>query len=783
MLKRDRSPAGLRLLWVIALGTAASTASAETIIVDNSDAGFTVLSGDWTPGDSAPGHYGTDYRFADTTGSGGAVGEVEWRPTLPTAGTYEVAIYYPQGTNGATNAPFTVQRAGGAQTISVNQQANGGQWNVLGVFLFNAGTGGALSLSNEASPGVVAADAVRFTLTFATVQLTMEVSPAGWGTTTPPVGGPYTRALNEVKLIYAFANPGYEFDHWEVTAGSPANDPLSSATAVTLDVDKTVRAVFVERPPPPPEFRAFWADAFHAGFKSTAEIDAMIAWALAGHYNAIVPEILAYQDVSDTESGHGAYWNSSLLPKAHDIIGGIDPLAYVIEQAHAVGLEVHPWVVTLRVSLTWPPAGNTTLSTHPEWLMVPKASMNSGPTLVGGKYVLDPGSPDVQEYLMSIMQEVVNNYAVDGWHWDYIRYEVTDAGYPAYTSYTKSGLARFKAITGYVGTPPATGNTAWNDFRRREITEIVRRAQAVLETADNPRQPLRHTAALVTWEPANTNFHLTGAYALFSDWEYWQSMGYLDATIPMAYFSESGYPATYRAWVDNCVMWATNYNRHTYIGPGIYLNSFANSVVQMTYARNAGADGFCTYSYASTNNSGATWSDWYAYVAANLFTDPAPTPTMPWRDPATATQGLVYGRVANGATGTPIDNATIKVNGVVTVPADGNGQYVLTKLNAAAAGTLVSVSAVATGYAEVARSAVLVERAGDTEINFALGTWLDGDYDVDGDVDPADYARFFECLTGPDNGPLAGGCDLFDYDADADIDCYDFQLFQASAGQ
>jgi uncharacterized lipoprotein YddW (UPF0748 family) len=771
------------MLWVVLLGTAAGAASAQTIIVDNSDAGFTVLSQTWSTNDIAPGHYGADYRYRETTGYGATFGEVEWRPTIPTAGTYEVAIYYPQGTNRANNAPFAIHYTGGAPVFAVNQQANGGQWNVLGTFSFNAGTTGSVSLSNQAGASVVIADAVRFTRITTTVQLIMEASPAGSGTTTPAVGGPYTKATNEFVTISAVPSAGYEFDHWEVTAGSAVANSNAADTTVLVDQDKTVRAVFIEAGMPTPEFRAFWADAFNSGFKSTAQIDAMISRALAGHYNAIIPEVLAYQDANGA-SGHGAYWNSAIVPKALDIVGGIDPLAELVQRAHAAGLEVHPWFVTLRVSLAWPPTGNTILTAHPEWIMVPSASINQGPQLVSGKYVLDPGSPDVQEYLISIMQEVVNNYAVDGWHWDYIRYEVTDAGYPAYTSYTKSGLARFKAITGYVGTPPATGNTAWNDFRRREITEIVRRAQAALETADNPRQPLRHTAALVTWYPASTNFHSTGAYGLFSDWEYWQSMGYLDATIPMAYFDEDGsYTATYRAWVDNCVMWATNYHRHTYIGPGIYLNSFANSITQLTYARNAGADGFSTYSYTGTNDTGATWSDWYAYVAANLFTEPAPTPTMPWRDPATATQGLVYGRVTDGATGTPIDNATIKVNGFTVVQTDGNGQYVLTKLSAAAAGTLIPVSAVATGYTEVARSAVLVERAGDTEINFALGTWLDGDYDVDGDVDAADYARFFACLTGPDNGPLAGGCDLFDYDADADIDCYDFQLFQASAGQ
>jgi hypothetical protein len=57
-----------------------------------------------------------------------------------------------------------------------------------------------------------------------------------------------------------------------------------------------------------------------------------------------------------------------------------------------------------------------------------------------------------------------------------------------------------------------------------------------------------------------------------------------------------------------------------------------DSITQMEYAQSAGADGLSTYSYATTNNTGSYW-DWYPYVAANLWTESAPVPTMPWRKP------------------------------------------------------------------------------------------------------------------------------------------------------
>jgi uncharacterized lipoprotein YddW (UPF0748 family) len=758
-------------------GATLAAAPAQIVIVDNSDPEFTILYGDWSTG-AYGSPYGADYNWALTSDSGADPAEAEWRPDLPTAGVYSVAIWYVPGSNRANNAPFTVHHAAGTTTVAVDQQINGETWFELGPFGFDAGTGGYVTLHNDANPAVVIADAVRFTLAGTTVELTMAGNPPGWGTTQPAPGGPYGYDFYETVPISAEAYSGYEFQYWTVSGGAPVADPSGPDTTVVMDQDKTVTAVFVEAGAGGEEFRGFWADAFHIGFKSAADVDDMIARAVIGNYNAIVPEVLAYQDYSDVYSGHGAYWDSDIVPMAHDIEGaGFDPLAYMVEQAHANGLEVHPWLVAFRVSTSWPPAGNATLTAHPEWLMVPRGSIGDGPTPISGKYTLDPGSPDVQEYLMSIVRELVTNYAVDGIHWDYIRYTTTDAGYPADESYTRSGLARFAEITGYGGIPDIDYGP-WNDFRRREVTEVVRRAQVEMATiSSNPRQPLRHTAALITWGDAPSDFENTSAWARFQNWREWMEEGYLDAGIPMTYYDYDVYPSWYRNWVDQEMLW--RYDRHLFVGPGIYLNSFENSVVEIEYARDAGADGLCTYSYASTTGS-RDWN-WYPYVGGTAFSQPATAPPMPWREVTTATEGYVHGRVTDGSTGEPVDDATVQVNGFPVVQTDGNGFYVITHMSAGPDGTSFPLSASDDAYAEDAqRPAVLIERAQYTEANFALGTWLPGDYDVDADVDFDDFAHLEPALTGPDNGPPPAGGDLFDFDRDGDVDLTDFAVFQES---
>lgn len=666
-------------------------AACGQVIVDNADAGFTELAGAWTSG-SYGSPYGTDYVFAMSASTPTAV--CEWLPTLPSAGWYQVSVYYVSGSNRAVDAPYTVYHATGSATSYVNQQVNGSTWVVIGSYYFDATGTERVELSNDASASVVIADAVKFE-----------------------------------------------------SIGEPAA-----------------------------EFRGTWADAFNTGFKNATQVDDLVARAVAGNYNAIIPEILAYQD--NATSAHGAYWDSDIVPRAPDIATGFDPLGYLVQQAHAAGIEVHPWLVTYRICSSWPPAGNALIAAHPEWVMVLDSDVGTGPQKVSNYYVLDPGCPAVQDYLISIVREIVNNYAVDGLHWDYIRYTDADAGYPAYTWSDDSGLARFQQITGYVGIPPSD-NTAWCDFRRRGVTELVRRSQIEVATADNPRQPLRQTAAVVTWGNPPTNFTGTSSYSLYQNWEDWTNRGYIDGVVPMAYFAETEYPTWYRNWVDRTLDW--RHDRHAYIGQALYKNTFSESVAQNEYALTAGADGVVSYSYASTSTSGTDWS-WYPYAGTTVFSTLAVPPSMPWRDPALTTRGVVYGRVTDGVTGAPIDNAPVYLNGFHLGDTDGNGFYVLTKISAGVSGTIVPMSASATGYATVARPNVLLERAGFTEANFALGGWLPGDYDVDGDVDELDWARFDVNLTGPDLGPPPAGGDVFDLDADLDVDLQDFSAVQTAFG-
>jgi len=478
------------------------------------------------------------------------------------------------------------------------------------------------------------------------------------------------------------------------------------------------------------QWRGIWADCFHPGFKSTAEIDTLVGRAAEGRYNAIVAEVLGFQDRGTL--GHGAYWDSSIVPRAQDVSGGIDPLSYLCNRAAAHGIQVHAWLVTYRVCETWPPVGNTFLAGHPEFLSVPRAGIDADPVVpVGKHYLLDPGSPDVQDYLVSIVRELVSRYPIDGINWDYVRYTQYDAGYPARSSYEMSGLKRFQRIYNRTDVP-SSSDSSWNDFRRRTIDELVRRCRAeIVDAVQDPDQAVIQTAdVLATWY-APSSFTSSQAYLYFQNWKLWAESGWLDAVIPMNYKREHcpDQAAMFRSWIDKAVIWKGP--RHAYCGQGSYLNSMADSVSQMQYVLNVkGAEGACNYSYWGSRameticDDNDPWTHdpaWFPYVAGAIYTAPASPPSLPWRDPATAVEGTVWGQVLQHTTGEPLDDATVTVSERPAVKTDGNGYYTVTLVPATPAGRAYPITVSKAGITSTYYPAATVYAGSLVRYDFSLG--------------------------------------------------------------
>jgi hypothetical protein len=102
--------------------------------------------------------YNGDYRWnAAGTGSHTAT----WTPNLVAGASYNVYAWWRATANRATDSPYTIYYDGGSETVDVNQETSGDQWNLLGIYPFAAGQSGYVVLSDDADEYVIA-DSVKF---------------------------------------------------------------------------------------------------------------------------------------------------------------------------------------------------------------------------------------------------------------------------------------------------------------------------------------------------------------------------------------------------------------------------------------------------------------------------------------------------------------------------------------------------------------------------------------------------------------------------------------------
>ena len=130
------------------------------VIVDNADATGVTITGYWVASTSTAGYYGSNYLGDNNAGKG--TKSVCFTPTIPSAGTYEVYARWTALSNRASNVPIDITDTTGTDTVTVNQQSDGGTWMLLGTYDFAVGWDGNVTIRTDDTNGYVIADAVRF---------------------------------------------------------------------------------------------------------------------------------------------------------------------------------------------------------------------------------------------------------------------------------------------------------------------------------------------------------------------------------------------------------------------------------------------------------------------------------------------------------------------------------------------------------------------------------------------------------------------------------------------
>jgi uncharacterized lipoprotein YddW (UPF0748 family) len=279
-----------------------------------------------------------------------------------------------------------------------------------------------------------------------------------------------------------------------------------------------------------------------------------------------------------------AHYASDVLPRSatYDRYG--DQIAECVTAAHRHGIEVHVWKV------------NWNLANAPKTFVEKMRAAGRTMVTARGKPQdwLCPSHPENLKLEAESMLEVARKYAVDGLHFDYIRYPGGDC------CYCDGCRQRFEVQSGrpVVDWPKAcVSGPRLAEYRVWRCQQITRLVERVSREGKQIRPGLKISAAVFSAYPGCRE-------SVGQDWVAWVRAGYLDFLCPMDYTNSD---LAFATLVENQLRLI---ERKIPMYPGIGATSSSSTLEpdrvagQIDYARRLGASGFTIFNYQESTARG-----------------------------------------------------------------------------------------------------------------------------------------------------------------------------------
>ncbi|HNR67525.1 MAG TPA: family 10 glycosylhydrolase [bacterium] len=397
------------------------------------------------------------------------------------------------------------------------------------------------------------------------------------------------------------------------------------------------------------ETRALWVTRWE--YRSPDDIRMIVDNAAATGFNTLLLQV----------RGNGTVNYPSQLEIWSEEFGfvdpGWDPLRLAIDLGHAHGLAVHAW---LNVYPGWkkgqpPDHGGQLYHIHPDWFVVDCEGKRFDHR---AEYLwLSPTHPQVTDHLIALCRELLQNYDLDGLHFDYIRYPSPEV------SFDETSVNRFRLLTGSL---PNEVPEKWTQWRQDAISDFLTRLAADVVAY----QPKLVVSAAVQGD------YFKGLRVHLQDSHAWLAKGLIDVLYPMIYINE---PELFGRQLLHHRQ--NDHGRHIY--PGIYMPFGAQAIEQIEIARRLGCEGMAMLSYK------ALFPDHQPNaLAARLrqnWPDMVKPSELPWKETRRDNRGplitqvqTVPGRV-NGETEFRIAARVIDPSGIFDddTGSDGFGVYLI----------------------------------------------------------------------------------------------------------
>ena len=350
------------------------------------------------------------------------------------------------------------------------------------------------------------------------------------------------------------------------------------------------------------EMRAVWISYLEflksktyneAEFKAFA--DEMFEQCINNGMNTVIVQVRPFSD---------AMYESKYFPWSQYASGepgknpGYDPLKCMVELAHEKGLQIHAWINPYRIT-----GSGTDISTlpeeHPARIWYEDGNTNRNVLSYANALYYNPASKEVQNLIVKGIKEIVQNYDVDGIHFD-------DYFYPNLGSNYKKN---FDAVeyNEYVAECEAGGATAKDIviWRRNNVSRLVKKTYAAIKKI-NPD-------CVFGISPQGNIDNLTSSQKYYVDIERWlSSSAYIDYICPQLYWGLNHKTAPFGDMLQAYLDIRTSDTVNIYVGLALYKAGAkldgdsdwkkSNSVIadELLLSRETGlVDGFMLYRYES----------------------------------------------------------------------------------------------------------------------------------------------------------------------------------------
>lgn len=279
----------------------------------------------------------------------------------------------------------------------------------------------------------------------------------------------------------------------------------------------------------------------------------------------------------------------------NELFDGFDPLKIWVDEAHKRGIKVHTWFQSFYVGNKNPYLTQTSiLAQHPEWgNKTKKCADCAGATMSVSEhngYFLDPANPNVQEFLLELISEIITEYKPDGINLDYIRYPNSnprnDMCAWGFSEYARND---FKSKYGKDPVELTVSDAMWydwNSYRRNIITDFVKKA------GELGKESKTYISTVIFPDIASA------LSTKQQDWRSWSSNEYIDGFTPLFLTYDSKMLAS----MMNDVMSIKSPNTELYAGLFVtFMGGSSEDLIRQIFeTRRMNANGVILFDYAHT---------------------------------------------------------------------------------------------------------------------------------------------------------------------------------------